>query len=163
MHTPKAAQSGHTVPVAAAAGRADPDTEEQRRFQALLDEAAPPEDSPCSKPGERHDACRAATGAGSRAACGEPIDCENGLDSLDPPGRFDIDELKVRLTNGPLAGSEVEAYRCGGHVSLHVRATSSTPLHGAQRPSAEKLAVELAKRLGLPVSVEYGDAPADET
>jgi hypothetical protein len=163
MHLPKAAQSGRPVPVAAGAGRANRDAEEQRRFRALFDEAALPEDSPCSRPGERHDECRGATGSGSRAGCGEPIDCEDGLDSLVPPGRFDTDALKVRLTNGPLAGSEVEAYRYGGHVSLHVRAASSTPLHGVERPSAAKLAAELSKQLGLPVSVEYCDAPPAAT
>jgi hypothetical protein len=163
MHTLKAAQSGRPVPVPAAAGRADPDTEEQRRFRALFDEDVRPKDSQCLRPGERRDECRSATGSELRGGCSAPISCEDGLDSLEPPGRFDIDELKMRLTNGPLAGSEVEAYRCGGHVSLHVRAESSTTLHNSERPSAAKLAAELSKRLGFPVSVEYGDAPTAAT
>ncbi|HWX13239.1 MAG TPA: hypothetical protein VNZ04_14775 [Trinickia sp.] len=163
MYLPKAAQSGRPVSAAAGGGRAGPDAEEQRRFRALFDEVALPEDSPCSRPGERHDERRRATGAGSRAGCAESIDCEDGLAALAPPGRFDTDELKVRLTNGPLAGSEVEAYRYGGHVSLHVRAASSTPLHCVEKPSAAKLAAELSKQLGLPVSVEYFDAPPAAT
>lgn len=163
MHTLKAAQSGRPVPVAATAGRAGLDTEEQRRFRAQFDEAVLPEDSPCSRPGERRDVCHGATGSELRGGCGWPIKCEDNLDSLAPLGRFDIDELKVRLANGPLAGSEVEVYRCGGHVSLHVRAARSTTLGNSERPSAANLAEELSKRLGLPVSVEYGDAPTAAT
>ncbi|MEA3121623.1 MAG: hypothetical protein QOH33_1178 [Paraburkholderia sp.] len=166
MRTLKAAQSNHFFPasvaVAATAGREEPDTGEQRRFRALFDEASPPEDSPCARPGEQHDQCRDVASSASHED-GEPINCENNFNSLAPSRRFDIDELKVRLTNGPLAGSEVEAYRCGDQVSVHIRAAGSTPLQGIERPSAAKLAAELSMRLGLPVSVEYRDAPAAAT
>ncbi|WP_146166247.1 hypothetical protein [Trinickia symbiotica] len=79
------------------------------------------------------------------------------MNAFAAPARFDLDALKVRLANGPLAGSEIEAYRRGQHLSIRVRARAV--LHrDAQPVSAKELAQALSAQLGLDVSVEMEGA-----
>jgi hypothetical protein len=159
MRLPKTTQNGSCFSVKATKECAYPDADEQRHFRALFYESAASADSPWPGSNEQEGSRQRATPSSSRADVRESADCENGMPEFDASGRFDLDELKVRLTNGPLAGWEIEACRCGGLVSIRVRA-SSLALGNTPPPTPAALARDLSAQLGLPVSVEYCDAPA---
>ncbi len=101
---------------------------------------------------------------GSAHASCAPSESEQDMHAFAPPARIDIDALKVRLTNGPLAGSEVEVYRHGQRLSIRVRRCATSADNALPVPPKE-LARALSTQTGLDVSVEmdgsleYRNAP----
>lgn len=162
MRLPKAGEHGSSSFVDAGRkgtkGRAD----DERHFQALFEESVNPSDallvaSTLARDDPREIATRPQSQRAARDASCRPPEREQKMYAFGASASLDIDRLKVRLRNGPLAGSEIEAYRQGQHLSIHVRACLASPGQ-ADRPSPKALAQMLSMRSGLNVSVEMDGA-----
>ncbi|MEX3956735.1 hypothetical protein [Trinickia sp. EG282A] len=169
MRLPKAVGYGYRLSVEAGREGAHGSAGDERHFRALLEEVANPSDSLRTAVQRERDDLHEHTALAqpwrsSDNALRAPTESEQSMHAFAAPTRFDLDTLKVRLTNGPLAGSEIEAYRRGQHLSIHVRARAV--LRGDERPvSAKELCQALSAQLGLDVSVamegviEHCDSP----
>lgn len=158
-----------------------PGDDQARGFRALLERARPP---------------TAPDDAGGGHAFGPPT-CESIAEALAgalangqtaQPGLPDhgaaspaagVDTLKIRLTNGPLAGSELEVRRHGGQLAIDIKLAPGfaagqarnfplapfapfAPGRADARRRATRLAADLAAKFNASVSVEYlDDRPAE--
>ncbi|GLU33120.1 hypothetical protein WKR88_27200 [Trinickia caryophylli] len=163
-----------------------PADDQARGFRALFERAQPP-----AAPDDAHGGH--AFGQPMRESIEDALACALAGEQTARPGLSSrgaaspdagADALKVRLTNGPLAGSEFEVRRQGGQLAIDVRLTPRFAARGGAnaldapnaryapfapfapdesdaRRRAMRLAADLAAKLNASVSVEYlDDRPA---